>query len=168
MLAQDTFSSPLVRKVPLRPIQSEKELDRAIAAIDALLAKPSLSRDEDDYLDVLSDLVHKYESAAHPMLPVPDAEMLKHLMEARGLSRAELHRQTGVPAGTIAAVLAGKRMFSREQVATLGRFFNVSSDAFALATRVASRPDRRRANGQGTSRAAGERNKDRGRANGSQ
>jgi len=45
-------------------------LDRAIAAIDRLLERPSLSRDEDDYLDVLSDLVFKYEQAVHPLAPV--------------------------------------------------------------------------------------------------
>ena len=46
----------LIRELPLRPISSDKELDRAIAMIDRLLARDELARDEQDYLDVLSDL----------------------------------------------------------------------------------------------------------------
>ncbi|OYV88573.1 MAG: hypothetical protein B7Z73_08285 [Planctomycetia bacterium 21-64-5] len=123
-------------------------MDRAIAAIDRLLARPSLSRDEDDYLDVLSDLVYKYEQAMHPLEAVPDSDMLKHRMEARDLSRAELHRRTGIPLATIAAVLGGKRQLSRQQVSTLAQFFNVSSDAFALATELNPRAKRAFANGR--------------------
>jgi HTH-type transcriptional regulator/antitoxin HigA len=122
----------LVRKVPLRPIESDQELDRAIATIDGLLAKPSLSRDEDDYLDVLSDLVYKYETASHPVEPVPDSEMLRHLMEAKAVSRGDLHQRTGISLSTIAAVLNGKRTLSREQIAAISEFFHVSSNVFAL------------------------------------
>ena len=132
MLAATKPYLELVKKVPLRPIESDRELDRAIATIDALLAKPSLSRDEDDYLDVLSDLVYKYENATPPLESVPDSEMLRHLMEAKRISNAELNRRTGIPTSTIAAVLRCRRTLSREQVATLSDFFHVSTSVFAL------------------------------------
>ena len=45
----------LVARFPLRPIERDEELDAAIAVVDSLLAKPRLSKDEDDYLDVLGD-----------------------------------------------------------------------------------------------------------------
>ena len=47
----------LVRAFPLRPIRIDKELDRAIAVIDALLDRGRLTAAEGDYLDVLGDLV---------------------------------------------------------------------------------------------------------------
>lgn len=168
MLAATKAYLQLVKEAPLRPIQSEKELNRAIEMIDALLARPSLSRDEDDYLDVLSDLVYKYERAAHPMLPVPDSEMLRHLMESRGLSRADLHRQTGIPAGAIAAILAGQRPLSRAQVSTLSQFFNVSSDAFALAVGQKPRVNKRHPNGRPAVKSSKKLKTTRGRVNGSQ
>lgn len=52
----------LVRNFPLRPIRSEEALDRAIAVVDDLLDKDDLTQDEQDYLDVLGDLVEEYES----------------------------------------------------------------------------------------------------------
>lgn len=121
----------LVKRFPLRPLKSEQQLQRAIQVVDSLLKRPSLSKDEDDYLDVLSDLIHKYENAVDPIAPAPDSAMLEHLMEARDLSRAELHRQTGIGLSTIAEVLNGKRSLTRRHVAVLSRFFNVSADAFA-------------------------------------
>jgi HTH-type transcriptional regulator/antitoxin HigA len=57
----------LVRRFPLRPIRNEKELDRAIAVIDALLDREQLTVAEEDYLDVLGDLVEHYEDQHHPI-----------------------------------------------------------------------------------------------------
>ncbi len=34
-----------------------------------------------DYLDILTDIVEKYEADEHPMPPVSDAAMLHHLIE---------------------------------------------------------------------------------------
>lgn len=76
----------LVRAFPLVPIQSDEELDRAIAVINSLLDKPSLSPGEQGHLDVLSDLVEKYESTEHPLGPVSDGDTLRHLIEAKGVT----------------------------------------------------------------------------------
>jgi HTH-type transcriptional regulator / antitoxin HigA len=46
----------LVRQFPLRPIRSESALARAVRMIDSLLGR-NLLPDEQDYLDVLADLV---------------------------------------------------------------------------------------------------------------
>ena len=57
----------LIRRFPLRPIRSDADLDRAIAMVDALAARiKDLTPDERDYLDVLADLVEKYETDAIP------------------------------------------------------------------------------------------------------
>jgi HTH-type transcriptional regulator / antitoxin HigA len=61
----------LVREFPLRPIRSDAELDRAIAIIDSLITRDDLKLGEEDYVDVLSDLVHRYEAEHDPIAPVP-------------------------------------------------------------------------------------------------
>jgi HTH-type transcriptional regulator/antitoxin HigA len=121
----------LIKKFPLRPIETDAELDQAVAVVDSLLAKPKLSKDADDYLDVLGDLVRKYETAAHPIGPATDAEMLKHLMESRDVSQTGLHKATGIAISTISEILSGKRRLARRHIAALSAFFRVSADSFA-------------------------------------
>jgi HTH-type transcriptional regulator/antitoxin HigA len=73
----------LVARFPLRPIHSDKQLDEAIGIVDSLLDRGNLAPGEEDYLDVLGDLIERYEGEAHPMAPVSDAEMLRHLIDAK-------------------------------------------------------------------------------------
>jgi len=120
----------LVRRLPLRPIRTEAQLDRAIALADELLDRNDLGRDERDYLDVLGDLIERYEAEAHPMPPATDAEVLAHLIEARGVSQADVARGTGIAESTLSEVLAGKRSLNRTHIGKLSRFFNVGPSAF--------------------------------------
>jgi HTH-type transcriptional regulator/antitoxin HigA len=121
----------LVRRLPLRPIRSDEELDRAIAMIDELLAEPALDADEDDYMDVLSDLVKKYESTRHPMPPLSDAEMLRFLItDAKWVTQAQVAGDTGIPESIISEVLSGKRRLSRRNIGVLSRYFSVSPSVF--------------------------------------
>src|SRR5579884_4130793 len=120
----------LVLQVPLRPIRSDEELDRATRMIDALLDKEERNQDEQDYLDVLSDLVERYESEEYPMAPVSDAEMLRHLIEARGVSQADVARDAGIAESTVSEVLAGKRNLSRSHIGKLARYFSVAPGVF--------------------------------------
>ena len=122
----------LVRQVPLRPIRSKKALNTATKMIDALLDRDRLTSPERDYLDVLSTLVEEYESKEFPMEPLPDAQMLKQLIEARGISQTELAKATGIVDSTISAVLKGKRSLNRDHVARLAQFFHVSPNVFAF------------------------------------
>ena len=122
----------LVRRFP-SPIRSEQELDGAIAVINALIDKDTLSQDEDDYLDVLGDLVRKYETEHHPNLPVSDADMLRHLIEARGTTQAQVSAETGIAESTISAILSGKRGMSRKHIEALARYFKVKPAVFISA-----------------------------------
>ena len=122
----------LVRQFPLRPIRSDEEMDEAVRMVDSLLDRRDLAPEEEDYLDVLGDLIERYESDAHPMAPVSDAEMLRHLLEAKGVSQTELSAATGIADSTISEVLKGKRCLNRGHIGKLARYFNVSPDAFAF------------------------------------
>jgi HTH-type transcriptional regulator/antitoxin HigA len=122
----------LVQRFPLRPIRSEEELEAAVRMVDSLLDRPSLTPEEDDYLEVLGDLIERYESSAHPMAPVSDADMLSHLIEAKGVSQTEISRATGIADSTISEIVRGKRSLNRSNIGKLARYFNVSPNVFAF------------------------------------
>ncbi len=120
----------LIRRFPLRPIRSDDELDQAIEVVDELIDRDDLDPSEKDYLDVLSDLIERYESEIHPIEPVSDAEMLAHLIEAKGITQVKLARETQIAESTISEVLAGKRILNRFQIGRLARYFNVGPMVF--------------------------------------
>lgn len=122
----------LVLRFPLRPIRSDKELDAAVRMVDSLLDRRDLAPEEEDYLEVLGDLVEQYESEAHPMAPVSDAEMLRNLIEAKGVSQTQISDATGIADSTISEVLKGKRSLNRGHIGKLARYFSVSPDVFAF------------------------------------
>jgi HTH-type transcriptional regulator / antitoxin HigA len=120
----------LVCQVPLRPIRSEAELDSAIAMIDALLDLDKRSGDEEDYLDVLSDLVEKYEDENDPMPTVASTEMLRFLIDNRATTQTEVATETGIAESTISEILAGKREMNRKHIEALARHFRVNPAVF--------------------------------------
>src|SRR5262245_51722837 len=124
----------LIQEFPLVSIKSEPQREAAQAMIDGLLARGELDAGEALYLDALSDLVAIYEDAHYPIAPASDAAMLRHLLEAKNLTQAELHRRTGLPRSTISEVLAGKKPFSKTMIRVLAAFFKV--DASVLASNV--------------------------------
>ncbi len=120
----------LVHAFPLRPLRSESELDGAIAMIDSLVTRDDLDQGEEDYLDVLSDLVHKYEAEHDPIEPVSDAVMVRFLLESNDMTQAELAERSDIAESTISEVIAGKRKFSRRHIAAVSSVFGVSPSVF--------------------------------------
>ena len=100
--------------------------------VDSLLDRKNLVSEEEDYLEVLGDLIEQYESETHPMAPVSDEEMLRHLIEAKGVSQTEVSKATGIADSTISEVLKGKRSLNRSHIGKLSRYFSVSPDVFAF------------------------------------
>jgi HTH-type transcriptional regulator/antitoxin HigA len=124
----------LVMQFPLTSLKSEKQLHDAHAVLDELLAKGKLTVGEETYLDTLSDLVAAYEDVHYPIAPASDADMLRHLMEAKGVTQAELHRDTGLAKSSISEVLAGRKSFSRQMLHKLADYFKV--DVGILASNI--------------------------------
>ncbi|MBN2024435.1 MAG: helix-turn-helix domain-containing protein [Pirellulales bacterium] len=122
----------LVRQFPLRPIRTKKSLADATKMIDSLLDRARLTADERDYLDVLGRLVEDYESKEVAIEPLSDAQMLRQLIDARGVSQTAVSAATGIVNSTISAVLRGKRSLSRDHIRRLARYFHVSPDVFAF------------------------------------
>jgi HTH-type transcriptional regulator/antitoxin HigA len=100
--------------------------------IDSLLGQRPLSRDAQDYLDVLSDLVERYEEEHHPMPALSDSAMLRQLIEVRGIRQIELARATGIANSTISAVLNGSRKLNRRHIGALAEYFHVDPGVFTF------------------------------------
>jgi len=122
----------LIRQFPLRPLRTDDDLDAAVEVIDSLIDQAHLSAGEQDYLDVLSDLIEAYETKAVRIRPVGDADMLRFLIEGRRVTQSDVAKQAGIAESTISEVLAGKRQLNRAQIGKLARYFHVQPGAFTF------------------------------------
>jgi HTH-type transcriptional regulator/antitoxin HigA len=120
----------LVRRFPLRPLRSDEELAQTVGVIDSLVDRENLDDGEQDYLDILTDIVGKYEAEEHPTPPVFDAAMLRHLIEARGITQTKLADDVKISDSTISEILSDKRDMNRRQIGTLAKDFHVSPTDF--------------------------------------
>lgn len=120
----------LVLAFPLSSIRSDEHLEEAQKVMDRLLAK-ELDDGEETYLDALSDLVGVYEDEHHTIEPASDADMLRHLLDAEGVTQAQLSQEAGIAKSTISEVLAGKKPFSRQMIRKLAEFFKVDVSVLA-------------------------------------
>jgi HTH-type transcriptional regulator / antitoxin HigA len=121
----------LVLAFPLSSIRSDEHLGEAQKVMDRLLAKGKLGEGEETYLDALSDLVAIYEDEHHAIEPASDADMLRHLLEAKGVSQAQVSQEAGIAKSTISEVLAGKKPFSRQMIRKLANYFKVDMSVLA-------------------------------------
>lgn len=128
--ARDVYLA-LVRQFPLMSIKSESQLRAAQQVIDQIFSQGTLSRGAEAYIDALSDLVAAYEDEYHPIEPASDADLLRHLMEAKGVTQIELSREAGIAKSAISEVLRGKKPFSRRMMRQLSDYFHVDVGLFA-------------------------------------
>jgi HTH-type transcriptional regulator/antitoxin HigA len=127
---RDTYLE-LVQVFPLASIKSDEHFAAAQKVMDRLLAKGELEDGEEMYLDALSDLVGAYEDEHYAIAPASDADLLRHLMEAKSITQAELSRDTKIAKSTISEVLAGKKSFSRRLIHQFADYFKVDVTVLA-------------------------------------
>ncbi len=128
--ARDSYLE-LIETFPLASIRSESQLEGAQKVVDRLLARGALDKGERMYLDALSDLVAAYEDQHHAIGPASDADMLRHLLESKGKTQAELHRETKISSSTISEILHRKRPFTRGIIRKLSAYFGVEPGVLA-------------------------------------
>ena len=123
----------LLARFPLRPVRTEAELDAATVVIHELIDQEVRSAAEEDYLDVLSDIVEKYETVHYPIGDVTDGQMLKFLLEVKDETQVHVAVAAGIAESTISEVLSGKRKLNRAQIGKLARYFHVEPGVFSFA-----------------------------------
>ncbi len=114
----------------LRPIHTEAEYDRMVALMDSLLVEAGDNEDHplSSLLDLVSDLVSNYDQEHYPIEPAEPKEVLRFLMDSRGLKQEDL--SAIVPQSNLSAILSGKRKISATLAGKLGKFFGISPAVF--------------------------------------
>lgn len=116
---------------PLRPIADRIEFENAQGIADRLAVLGKRTRDQDDYLETLSTLMEKYEAerVAIDTAGLGPVEMVKYLMEGRGMSASDLGRLLG-ERSLGAAILRGDRKVSKAHIRKLCAHFGVGPAVF--------------------------------------
>jgi HTH-type transcriptional regulator/antitoxin HigA len=119
----------LVADFPPRPIHTREQLAATEARIEELLTLSVRTPAQDDYLDLLSDLVRAWEDAHVDIPRLSGIEVLRVLCEERGLRQRDLVPIFGTPS-LVSEVLSGKRELQRKHIEALSAFLNVSPAVF--------------------------------------
>ena len=106
-------------------IDSAAELARARALVERLWQ----SDDPADLarLHAQARLIEAYERAQWPRRPPPTADLIRHLMDQHGLTRADMVPVLGTPS-RVSEVLRGKKGLSMAMVQRLRGRFHVPAD----------------------------------------
>ena len=120
----------LARAGPRVP-ETEREYKDLLTQIEKLMERDEedLSVEETRLLTLLSVLVEQYEEKNYSIPDGKPPDVLRHLMEARGLTHKDVWTLFG-SRGTASDVINGKRSISKTNAKRLAEFFHVSADLF--------------------------------------
>jgi antitoxin component HigA of HigAB toxin-antitoxin module len=127
----DTYFD-LVREFPLRRLKTGAEHTQA----KKLYLRLSTGKGDEgtrQYIQVLVDLMGEYERRLGYALDTSKlraADLIRHRLEARGMSVAALAKAVGIPQPNLSAMLAGKRDWSKAAIRTLSAFFHIRAERF--------------------------------------
>ena len=123
-------------------IDSNAELARARALVDRLWN----SEDAADIarLQAQARLIAAYEESKWPRRPPSTAELIRHLMDQHGLTRADMVPILGTPS-RVSEVLGGKKELSMTMVQRLRARFRVPADLLIPPPKQARRTTKRAA-----------------------
>ena len=115
---------------PLRPLHDEVDYDNALKMAYTLVGLIDLNDDQADYLDVLADIIQKYESQRHAIESSgTPLDALKGMLKEQGMTGSDLGRLLGNrPLGW--SILQGSRQLSKAHIRILADHFKVSTDLF--------------------------------------
>ena len=121
----------LCRMLTPRPIHDKVDFENVAEITDAM-AGHKLTADQEDYFDLLCRLIEDYEKeqGLADLPEVSGLEALQHLLEAHGMSAADLARLLGTHRTLGAMVLRGERKLTLAHVRILAEHFKVSADLF--------------------------------------
>jgi len=110
----------------IRPIRSEADYQAALNRIAALMdAAPGTA--EGDDLDVLATLVEAFETRHHAIEAADPVALIEHVMEARGLTRADLQPVLG-SSGRVSEILNRRRPLTIAMIRGLHERFGLPAE----------------------------------------
>lgn len=110
-------------------IKNNKQFDRLVKKFEALDRKEHATREEEALAELLAKLIQAYDDEHYPAPDIPPHEMVRYLMEQRGLRQADLAPVIGSRA-QVSALVNGRRGISKAQAKKLAQFFHMPVDLF--------------------------------------
>jgi HTH-type transcriptional regulator/antitoxin HigA len=112
------------------PIETEEDNERMLAVAGRLMEKgENLSAEEEALLRLLATLIEDFETKFYRPEDAAPLEVLRHLMEGRGLRQSDMWELFGSK-GVASEVLNGKRGISKTQAKKLAEYFHVPVSLF--------------------------------------
>lgn len=120
----------LLAKVRPAVIRTEAENNRMLILVEQLMAKGDrLTPEEGELVKLLGKLITDFEEKFYHLDEAEPHEVLRELMDARGLKQTDLAQLFGSK-GRASEVINGKRAISKAQAKALAEFFHVSAELF--------------------------------------
>ncbi|MDQ3633599.1 MAG: helix-turn-helix domain-containing protein [Acidobacteriota bacterium] len=116
-----------------KKIETEEENERCLKIVEKLFNKGSenFTPEEDKLFDLLTLLIEDFEEKAYPISNAPPNEVLKMLMEDRGMKQKDLVPVFGSE-GVVSEILNGKRPITLKTAKKLQEFFGLSTYEFFI------------------------------------
>jgi HTH-type transcriptional regulator/antitoxin HigA len=123
--------SGLVAMYPPRPLHDSID-ERNVEEIVSETAGHQLSADQEDYLELLSDLLLKYQATQRQPKRTRQSprERLKYLMAQSEMTPAALAKLLGCSQPLVSQLLSGKREVSKENAKKLASHFRLDAAYF--------------------------------------
>ena len=121
----------LCREAPPRPIHDDVAYRNTVEIADAFAGfEDRMTADQNDYFDLLCELIQKYEAQAAKPVRLGGAALLRHLLDEQALSGAGLARILGKTASLGPMILRGERKITADHALCLGAYFGLPPDVF--------------------------------------
>ena len=125
-----TEYNQLVKQFPLVLVKSRVQHEQALAMLEKLAVKATISKAESDYFDVLLKLIKDYEDANITPAQVTPQEALRFVLMQRKLKHQDIAQVTQMQVSHISEFFAGKRNLPKHAAAKLGALFKVDPMIF--------------------------------------
>ncbi|AHF93820.1 putative transcription regulator containing HTH domain [Opitutaceae bacterium TAV1] len=117
-----------------RPIRDKVAYDNTVEVLDMLVlpyCAGELNADQDDYAQLLTDLVEAYDKENAPDEPEASGlDALKYLMEEHDMTGSDLARILGVDRSVASRILKGERNLTTAHIKALSAHFGASPATF--------------------------------------
>jgi antitoxin component HigA of HigAB toxin-antitoxin module len=121
----------LCHVLPPRPIHDDVGYRNTLEVADAFAGfEDRMTTDQNDYFDLLCELIAKYEAASAKPSKLGGVALLRHLLGEHGLSGAGLSRILGKAPSLGPMILRGERKITADHAVCLSKYFGLRLDVF--------------------------------------
>jgi len=121
--------SELVQLHTPRPIHDEVSYQNTVMVVDAL-AGFRLNRDQEDYLEILSQLIEAYEEEnLNAQRKISGIELVRYLLDENDMTGDDFAKLLDVDRSVAYKILKGARSLTAEHIRKISERFLISADA---------------------------------------